>query len=99
MRARLMAIGAIFDSQQLLEGFVPILLEKAGRQTTALGVAAKVAGAISTYAKGEGDMAPQVKAMMYTTLAPEIIDALVDDEGVASEAKAVIERASKRTQP
>ena len=75
------------------QGLYPILLNHAGQEKVALGIPTMFALAISAYSSGM----PTVMAGMVWDYVPAWIDALVDDQEVAAEAKAAVETILSRS--
>jgi uncharacterized membrane-anchored protein YjiN (DUF445 family) len=67
--------------------FYPILLQSAGQELVAHGVVMMIVLAIYDYTN---NMSPAMSNLMYMQ-APRIIEALVDDEEIATEAKSFLE--------
>lgn len=86
MLERLIAVN---DNTHLKERFYPKLLREAGNQKVAMGVVLMIQLAIHDYAQG---MPPSVAVAMQL-MVDRLIDALVEDAGVAQEAKEFYKKA------
>lgn len=75
------------NNDHLRERFYPMLLKEAGKNLAPTGIALMLVLAISDYTEG---MPPSMTAIMYM-MAPDLIDALVDDLDVAVETKAILQ--------
>lgn len=80
MLTRLLKVNG---ENHLQERFYPILLKNAGSQKVAQGVVLLIQLAIYDYLQGLPPMMEPIMQMMV----PDLIKALIDDEGVASEAQ------------
>lgn len=79
----------VSDTMLQQERFYPLLLESAEGERSAQGVAAMLVLAIHDYVE---DLPPIMARLMYP-LAPKFVEALVDDQEVAEEAKSLLEEA------
>ncbi|MFH1314959.1 MAG: hypothetical protein ABIH67_01020 [Candidatus Uhrbacteria bacterium] len=86
MLQRLMQVN---DRNHVQQKLYPILLNHAGQEKVAQGIPVMLALAINDYTTGM----PAVVAGMVWDYVPAWIDALVDDQDVAAEAKAFFEAA------
>ncbi len=80
-------IGVI-DEPHLRERFFPLLLKSAGEERVPEGIILMLSLAIHDYTEG---MPPVMTKLMYMRL-PEFIDALVKDEQVAAQTKALYKK-------
>lgn len=85
----LLSLIAVRDNGHYQQKFYPILLQDAGQRLCAQGIVMMFAIAIFDYTQG---MPPVLADIVYMDV-PKFIDAIVDDQEVAKEAKNFLAKA------
>jgi hypothetical protein len=90
MKRRLLSVD---DNSHMQQKFYPILLKQAGQERVGMDVVMMLALAIHDYTEGM----PAIMSNMLYMRADEFVDALIEDEDVATEAKAQLKQALGQT--